>query len=162
MDFNQGTVQSLIQGGEAQTWTRHPTLYLADGSAVLRCNKTLFRFYACSLEKNLDVFRDMLALGEHQPVDAEMYDGCPLVFLSDSLDDVECLLLALLQFNYVPDFQNAMPFKAAVTLLRLSSKYAMDVLRTSMVERFSALYPHDFTAFHSIMMPLKSRCTAKN
>jgi hypothetical protein len=76
-------------------WTRHPDLYILDGSIVILCENTLFKVPGGILAMNSQVFKDMLTLESNQPADVETYDDCPLVRLSDNVQDLEALLKAL-------------------------------------------------------------------
>lgn len=81
--------------------TRHANLYLEDGNVVLRCDNVLFKIYRGLLSRNSEIFRDMFSLSIHQPVDAEQYEGSPMICLHDSAADFESFMLALLDSRYV-------------------------------------------------------------
>ena len=65
---------------------------MPDGTMVLLSSDTLFRIYPGLLSKQSEVFRGMASLSEHQPADAETYDGCPLVRLTDDAQDLAYFL----------------------------------------------------------------------
>jgi hypothetical protein len=73
-------------------WKRHPTLYMSDGSMVLLANDTLFRMYFGLLSNYSEVFSGMATLSECQPPDAEVYDGCPLIRLTDDAEELAYFL----------------------------------------------------------------------
>jgi hypothetical protein len=77
---------------------RHPDLWFSDGSVVLRAEGTLFRVHISQLVRRSLFFRDLLSLP--QPAkDAvgldNTFDGCPLLLLHDSAEDLSNLLKAL-------------------------------------------------------------------
>ena len=77
---------------ESKGWKRHPELYMADGTIVLLANSTVFRVYLGLLSKHSEVFGGMISLSTVQPPNAETYDGCPLVRLTDDAEDLACFL----------------------------------------------------------------------
>ena len=77
---------------DSDDWKRHPELYMSDGTMVLLAKDIVFRVYPGLLSKHSDVFGGMATLSECQPPNAEIYDGCPLVRLSDDAQDLEYFL----------------------------------------------------------------------
>lgn len=86
---------------------RHPDFWFNDGSVVLVVQNTMFRVHKTFLSRNSPVFRDMFSLpqppssmaplGSDSP-QVKMIDeieGCPVVRLHDSSDDVSNFLYAL-------------------------------------------------------------------
>lgn len=69
-------------------------IWYDDGSVVLRAHSTQFRIHWTILSSS-SFFRDMRGLP--QPPDQASVEGCPLIELSDSVQDVEHLLNALYQ-----------------------------------------------------------------
>ncbi|KAJ7668678.1 hypothetical protein DFH06DRAFT_1321912 [Mycena polygramma] len=69
---------------------RSPELWFDDGSVVLQAQNTQFRVHWGVLSNQSTVFRDMRGLP--QPPDQDSVEGCPVIELSDSADDVEYLL----------------------------------------------------------------------
>lgn len=68
-------------------------IWHSDGSVVLQARDTQFRVHWSVLALHSSVFRGMQGLP--QAVDQPSMDGCPVVELSDSVEDVEHLLRAL-------------------------------------------------------------------
>ncbi|KAJ7502966.1 hypothetical protein B0H11DRAFT_1987207 [Mycena galericulata] len=108
-----------------------------DGSIVLQAENTQFRVHWGVLSLNSSFFRDMKGLP--QPPDQPNVDGCPIVELSDTEEDVQYLLKAL----YSPTFmtQKALPFPAVAALIRLGRKYDFRELLESAVERITLENP---------------------
>ncbi|KAF8141061.1 hypothetical protein K438DRAFT_1636255 [Mycena galopus ATCC 62051] len=94
-------------------------IWYPDGSVVLQAHDTQFRVHWSVLSMHSSFFNGMLGLP--QPPDQPNIDGCPIIELSDSEEDVEKLLSAL----YDPLFflQTALPFPVIASHLRLSRKY---------------------------------------
>jgi hypothetical protein len=76
-------------------WTRHPDWYMDDGSVVLLAESTVFRVYLRWFGKKSEVFSQLASFDNVQPLDSEMYDGCPLIRLSDTAQDLDYLLVAM-------------------------------------------------------------------
>jgi hypothetical protein len=77
---------------------RHPDLWFSDGSVVLKAESTLFRVHSSQLARRSLFFRDLFSLP--QPAKDAVgldgtFDGCPLLVLHDSAEDLSNLLKAL-------------------------------------------------------------------
>lgn len=75
------------------TPTRVEELWFSDGNLIVQAETSLFRVYGAFLAARSSVFKDMLSFP--QPADAEMVEGCPVVRLHDSADDVTCFFKAI-------------------------------------------------------------------
>ncbi|KAL1680157.1 hypothetical protein EV122DRAFT_208432 [Schizophyllum commune] len=110
----------------------HEKHWYDDGSVVLHVEDTLFRVHRSILARHSEIFRDAFALPA--PVEAEEHDGCPLVRLrGDRLQGWNELLDALYDsFTYF-DTLNSLDLDAkltaAMSLLRVSTKYRIDYCR---------------------------------
>jgi hypothetical protein len=88
--------------------TKHADLWFCDGSVILQAESTLFRVHKSQLSRRSIVFSDMFALAQppvittHATLADETYEGCPVVKLYDSAEDVANLLLALYDGPFVP------------------------------------------------------------
>ena len=92
-------------------WNRHPEFWFADGSIILLAHDVLFRVHKSFLARHSLVFRDMFSLPQPslessspsndtdakkvENMDHGMVDGCPVVRIHDTPDDVASLLYAL-------------------------------------------------------------------
>ncbi|KAF8579882.1 hypothetical protein K439DRAFT_1637529 [Ramaria rubella] len=121
-------------------WKRHPELYMSDGTLVLLADDTLFRVYPGLMSRHSEVFSGMTSLSEYQPSNPEMYDGFPLVRLTDNNEDLGYFLEATMGAIH---FHTNQPtaFKIAAALLRLSTKYMVSPLRQQAVEHFRRIIP---------------------
>jgi hypothetical protein len=96
---------------EPPSLTQHADLWFCDGSVILQAEFTLFRVHKSQLSRRSIVFSDMFALAQppvmttHATLADETYEGCPVVRLHDSADDVANLLLALYDGPFVPRIQ---------------------------------------------------------
>lgn len=92
---------------EPPSLTQHVDLWFCDGSVILQAESTLFRVHKSQLSRRSIVFSDMFALAQppvmstHATLADETYEGCPVVKLHDSAEDVANLLLALYDGPFV-------------------------------------------------------------
>ena len=66
--------------------TRHAELWYEDGSVVLATEDTYFCVHRSVMSKHCIVWRDMFAMP--QPETQEEYDGKPLIWMTDSTEDL--------------------------------------------------------------------------
>jgi hypothetical protein len=87
--------------GSLENPNHHPILYLNDGNVILAAltasgETQLFCVHQSFLSAQSSVFADMFSLPVPNPVTHnEIYNGLPLVRMSDNAEDVESLLKAL-------------------------------------------------------------------
>ena len=87
---------------------RHSDLWFDDGNVVfVGTDNTGFRLHRSILSRHSTIFRDMFGMPQPDAVGAETLEGCPVVHLQDSSEDLAFLLTALydgrkksVSFNY--------------------------------------------------------------
>ena len=92
--FDKAGTSLIVDSETEQVLRRHPDLYLADGSVIVRAEDTLFRVHISMLARHSIFFRDVFGMpkgGEG----TDQLDGCPVLFLQDRAEDVANLLSAL-------------------------------------------------------------------
>ncbi|TFY79926.1 hypothetical protein EWM64_g4085 [Hericium alpestre] len=131
-----------------------------DGSIIIVCGDTGYRVHKGVLAFNSAVFKDMFAHGDADPSCNEMLDGCVVVRLDDESDDMLKLLRALYSRKWVlmlflppPDIlktrcrfargKTVITFELLNSLLKLSTKYAFDELRSELVEHLILMFPSE-------------------
>ncbi|KAF7344647.1 BTB domain-containing protein [Mycena venus] len=120
---------------------RNSEFWFEDGTIILRVENTLYRVYRGLLASRSTVFRDTFSMPQPQ-IDEERdeIDGCPVVQLHDKEKDFTCFLKALLQYGSY----RSTPVSGLAELssvLRLSDKYDVSLLRESMTSILYDLYP---------------------
>ncbi|KAJ6561984.1 hypothetical protein B0H19DRAFT_1210037 [Mycena capillaripes] len=117
-----------------------------DGSVVLQADHTQFRVHWSVLALHSSFFKGMLGLP--QPPDQPSVDGCPIIELSDSPEDVEHLLRAL----YDPLFfvRRALPLPIMGSHLRLSRKYDFRGVLETIVERLTHENPTTLDGYDAL------------
>ena len=78
--------------------------YFDDGNIILAVEQTHFRVYRGVLKTLSPIFADMLAMP--QPPSGEIFiDGCPVIELTDAVEDWEILLNAYFLRRYFISFE---------------------------------------------------------
>ncbi|KAJ7818240.1 hypothetical protein B0H14DRAFT_2840567 [Mycena olivaceomarginata] len=75
------------------------------------------------------------------PADVETMDGCPLVRLQDSAEDMAYFLKALLYPDFFKSFPGPTTFNILSGVLRMSHKYDVDALQKRALIHLSARFP---------------------
>ncbi|KAJ7065858.1 hypothetical protein C8F01DRAFT_1126802 [Mycena amicta] len=131
-----------------QPLVRANGLYFADCGLVIQAENTVFRVSRDFLGLHSTIFRDMLTLPTH--ADAQMLDGAPLVRLPDAAKDVDVMLRALLysDFFYPPPLPTSLEILTSV--LRMSHKYEIDILRKRALAHLNAIHPTTLAALDAL------------
>jgi hypothetical protein len=153
MSFTHSKKTSSLKDGEEEEYVRHSELWFTDGSVVLQAEKTRFRVHTSLLSRRSLFFRDMFMLPQPSKGSPKcsdqpdcIVDGCPLVTLHDSAEDVANLLIA---FYDGPTFGNndRDDFRVVSGILRLATKYAVDSLRDESITHLSVAWPTSLKAW---------------
>jgi hypothetical protein len=92
---------TLFSSDLPEPFVKHADLWFCDGSVILQADSILFRVHKSQLSRRSVIFSDMFTLPQpavtttHATLADESYEGCPIVKLHDSAEDVANLLLAL-------------------------------------------------------------------
>ncbi|TCD68725.1 hypothetical protein EIP91_010009 [Steccherinum ochraceum] len=122
--------------------------WFEDGNVVLVTQSTAFRVHRGVLTKHSDVFKDMFTVP--QPANVEMMEGCPVVHLTDTKEDLGRLLTLLFGLPYSSiGFQRRPRFILVSTMLRLGTKYQIEVLRTDALRRLQNVFPSKLEKFRN-------------
>ena len=79
---------------DSSDFTKSPDFWFPDGSVVIQAHTTQFRVHMSILSLHSTVFRDMFEIP--QPENGEpSVEGCPLVQVSDSVEDFTVMLSAM-------------------------------------------------------------------
>ncbi|KAJ7232030.1 hypothetical protein B0H12DRAFT_203245 [Mycena haematopus] len=130
------------------TPTRVEELWFEDGGLVVQAEQSLFRVSRAILAARSSVFKDMVAFT--QPPDAETIDGCPVVRLLDSADDVTCFFRAIFDSSFFEPYPCKVCFEDALSITRLSHKYAVDYLLRRALVHLSHDFPTTLSEFDAI------------
>lgn len=136
---------------------KHSDLWFSDGSVVLRAEDTVFRVHISQLSRRSLFFRDLFSLPQPGPPDSSvadvngpdglwlgrdgMFEGCPLLLLHDSAEDLANLLNALYDGGPALGNNDREDFRVAAGILRLSTKYIIDSLRSKTLHHLGIAWP---------------------
>lgn len=148
-----------VSASVSPPFLRHYDLWFSDGSVVLRAERTLYRVHMSQLSRHSAFFRDMFSLPQpaHKPdrspsvrsvsllklkdIDREWnIEGCPVVHLQDTAEDITNLLIALYDG---PTFghNDRQDYNVTSGILRLATKYIIDSLRLKALNHLSTAWP---------------------
>ncbi|KAJ6545093.1 hypothetical protein DFH09DRAFT_927880 [Mycena vulgaris] len=128
---------------------RSELVWHPDGSVVLQAGLAQFRVHWSFLSLHSSFFRDMQGLP--QPPDQPTVDGCPVIELPDSVEDVECVLKALYDPSVLLFFtQKALPLPVIASHVRLGRKYDFTNILHSIVERLTFENPTSLEAYFAL------------
>lgn len=76
---------------------RSDSIWYDDGNVILQAESTQYKVYRGVLAQSSSVFRDMFSFPQPPASDAETIEGCPVVRLSDSAEEVTYVLQAIFE-----------------------------------------------------------------
>ncbi|RDX41897.1 hypothetical protein OH76DRAFT_1422827 [Lentinus brumalis] len=131
---------------------RDSEFWLLDGNVVLIAQKSAFRVHQSVLARHSTVLADLFTVPLPPSSDArETMDGCPVVQLHDSPDDLRYLLKALYDGPRMLHHGTVMPFPTAAALYELAHKYNIESIRSDVHARLKTCFTHSFSVFKSTL-----------
>lgn len=132
-----------VDEGPDEATTTRSEIWFTDGNIILEAETTQFRVHRGVLAKHSSVFKDMFDVP--QPPGEPEIEGCPIVHLSDTAQDVGHLLNRLYDCFYNP--HDALPIPVISAMVRLGHKYNFLRFRDDAVSRLMHDFPQDLVAF---------------
>nr|GAT42934.1 predicted protein [Mycena chlorophos] len=130
---------------------RVESLWFSDGNVVLQAGNVQFRVYSGLLAQKSRVFADLLACP--QPEEDSVIEGCPVMHLDDSAADTLYFLKAVFDYEFFPPYPAHTDFDAIHGVLKLSTKYDVQPLRTRALQHLSSVHPSSLTAWDALCSP---------
>ncbi|TFK39072.1 hypothetical protein BDQ12DRAFT_630250, partial [Crucibulum laeve] len=121
------------------------SIWFEDGNVVLFATDTYFRVHRGMLSRHSSVLRNRFIIDSRRPYDGELVEGCPVVGLGESAQDVQFILSALYDYPCCTNIPQSLSFISA--LLMLGLKYDMPVLRSCGIACIEAEIPRDYNAW---------------
>ncbi|KDQ59525.1 hypothetical protein JAAARDRAFT_68161 [Jaapia argillacea MUCL 33604] len=113
----------------AKTQDRPPILrsdvWYDDGNIIVIAESTQFKVFKGKLSEASTIFQDMFLVST--PSTDDVLDGCPVIHISDSAEDVRHMLRAIHNWQLYP-YQDLLPFAAVRAFLRMGKKYNIHYL----------------------------------
>ncbi|KAF7974530.1 hypothetical protein HWV62_11996 [Athelia sp. TMB] len=138
-----GDLSSLVQP------VRSEDVWYDDGNIILQAENTQFKVVKSILQRNSSVFKDMLSLPQPTSSDTELVEGCPVVHLSDSADEVRYVLKALFEREYVA-FGEQLPLAVISAFICLGKKYDIQKLYAEAVKKMYQEIPVTLTDYDAL------------
>ena len=88
------SLEDSDQGESVGAPVTRSDIWLDDGSVVIQAGFTQFRVHRTMLSRHSTIFKDMFSVAQPGDLDPSI-EGCPLVHLSDSPEDIRHILSAL-------------------------------------------------------------------
>ncbi|PIL33285.1 hypothetical protein GSI_04735 [Ganoderma sinense ZZ0214-1] len=127
-------------------------VWLSDGNVVVvAADNVAFRVHKSTLERKSEIFRDIFSLPDADASTTDAIEGCPVVHISDSSNDIRPLFLVLCcgkNYYYDGDALLAVPFAVLASLIRMAHKYAIQDILDHALSRLKRYYPSDLAAWH--------------
>ncbi|CAA7266000.1 unnamed protein product [Cyclocybe aegerita] len=140
------------------TVTRSAEYWLEDGNIILQAENTQYRVHRSILSRQSTVFADMFSLPqppEFGPGES-LVDGCPVVHLQDSAEDVGNLLDLLYESISLQTIEGHISISVIRTMLRLGRKYDFKKLWDRGVSLLEHDYPYTLQKWDEKPKPLIS------
>ncbi|KAF7969822.1 hypothetical protein HWV62_28032 [Athelia sp. TMB] len=103
-------------------------IWYEDGNVVLQAGGMQFKVFRGVLAECSSVFKDMFTFPQPSAADTEQVEGCPVIHLSDSAQEVKIVLQAICQRKYVNN-GGKLPLDVIAAFLSLGRKYDIQKLR---------------------------------
>ncbi|KAI0789977.1 hypothetical protein C8Q75DRAFT_763410 [Abortiporus biennis] len=147
MNTTVGTVSS--DPAEKVTVVPCMNLWFDDGNVVLIAGNTSFRVYRGFLARHSPIFKDILNLPKAIDTPDTQIEGCPCVKLSDSAEDIRCMLSILCDYGDRCMNPNvALPFATVASMLTIGMKYQIDRIAQEAIRRLKVCFPTQLSEFH--------------
>lgn len=72
-------------------------IWYDDGNVILQAGGLQFKVHKSILAQSSSVFKDMFGFPQPPAVDMDLVDGCPVVQISDSAEELKIVLEAIFQ-----------------------------------------------------------------
>ncbi|KAF6741453.1 hypothetical protein DFP72DRAFT_944073 [Ephemerocybe angulata] len=113
-------------------------IWFDDGSLVIQAENTQFKVHKGVLTRHSSVFADVFAMPH--PEGEPTIEGCPVLQLQDSAEDINNFLLAL--YDRCSHTKDAIPLAVIAAMIRMGKKYDVPTLRDEGFARLNWEFPN--------------------
>ncbi|KAI0669061.1 hypothetical protein C8Q78DRAFT_978943 [Trametes maxima] len=124
--------------------------WLDDGNIILNSRNVSFKVYKGMLAEHSDVFKSMYQIAQGVQAPSEQQDGCPVVQLDDSPDDLrELFRLIFPRHHGLKLTKNNIDIEVLSAIIRLDHKYELTDLYAQATGYLSEYYTSNYDAWAS-------------
>ncbi|CAA7266007.1 unnamed protein product [Cyclocybe aegerita] len=127
--------------GTNSPFKRHESLWLEDGNVILQAEDTQFRVHRSMLARHSTIFKDIFSIPQQDQIMDPIVDGCPVVSLSDSAEDLEHILLIFYDNHRFLDLREKLSVGAIAAMLRMGKKYDIAYVQDEALRRLRREFP---------------------
>ncbi|KAI0642599.1 hypothetical protein C8Q79DRAFT_916877 [Trametes meyenii] len=135
-----------LRGLDFDNITRDEEFWFHDGSLVIVAGGTAFKIYKHLFASQSTIVADMLVATDPQVV--EIFDGCPVVQLSDSSHDLRHLLRILIPSSkrriHLRENASGCSFNQLASLVRMAHKYCIEDVEQQAISCLKLYFTQDF------------------
>ncbi|CAA7266029.1 unnamed protein product [Cyclocybe aegerita] len=137
------TVGIMPNGTSSSPLVTRSRFWFDDGNIVLQAESTQFKLHRSVLASQSPVFRDIFSIPQPTDSNEATVDGCPVVHLQDSEEDIENLCGLLYDTLRIHTFKKKMELSHIGTMLRLGRKYRFKHFRSEALHLLEHEFPSD-------------------
>ncbi|KAJ3500900.1 hypothetical protein NMY22_g19106 [Coprinellus aureogranulatus] len=135
---DDGDEEMQNAGNSNEVSVTRSDIWLDDGNIVIQAEETQFKVHRGLLARVSPIFADVFSVPQPAHDDIKV-EGCPLLHLQDSAQDITHLLSTLYDLRY--HTKEPIPLEVAAALLRLGRKYEIKQLFQEIVGRLKTDLP---------------------
>ncbi|KAM5541948.1 hypothetical protein V8D89_004258 [Ganoderma adspersum] len=144
--------RNLEEDEDAHSPQRDKDVWLSDGNIVAIAEKKVaFWVHKSILSLRSEIICDLFSLPDGDAATTETMDGCPVVHISDSPNDIRGLLLVLWcgkNYYYNRDVLVPVPFKVLASLVCMAHKYVIQDVLDDALSHLKKYYTNSLAAWH--------------
>ncbi|KDR69922.1 hypothetical protein GALMADRAFT_897068 [Galerina marginata CBS 339.88] len=142
----------MANSTETKELKRVSELWFEDADVIFQAGRKLFRVHRSILSARSPVFRDMFSvpppIHEAGTSTEETLDGCTLIQLPDSEDDVLPFFLAIFDSSYFDSPPLEVSMDVVISILRLAHKYDVKFLSRRAIAHLNPVFPTEMVTFY--------------
>ncbi|KAF5340565.1 hypothetical protein D9611_007302 [Ephemerocybe angulata] len=124
---------------EEETPTQSMEVWFSDGNIVLQAQNVQFKVHKSVLAKHSPVFADMLEMPHAN--DEPTVDGCPVVELHDSAQDIKHMVLTLYGDKAYVNVEGGLSMEVVAAMIRMGRKYDIEHVKEGGLSRLKRVFP---------------------
>ncbi|KAF6759163.1 hypothetical protein DFP72DRAFT_1005145 [Ephemerocybe angulata] len=124
---------------EEETPTQSMEVWFSDGNIVLQAQNVQFKVHKSVLAKHSSVFADLFEMPHTN--DEQSVDGCPVVELHDSAEDIKHVVLTIYGDKAYVNVEGALSMAVVAAMIRMGQKYDIEHVKEAGLSRLKRVFP---------------------